>query len=65
MDTNVRRESAKIYEFPRRPRGLADTYRRGDRLAAELSSVHAPTIEFGSGWYHQAAVEEAQRPGKP
>jgi hypothetical protein len=56
MNTNSQPPSAKIYQFPRKtsanPGGLSQESRsaRDDRLRA------VPSVEFGSGWYHDAAV---------
>lgn len=47
--------SAKIYQFPTRVRSANDMRRAEDQVAA----AELPCIEFGSGWYHDAAIEEA------
>ena len=60
MDTVVRRESAQIIPFPargqRRPGARLDTM----SLQAE-SAPPAYKAAIGSGWYHEAAIEEALR----
>lgn len=48
---NEQRQTAKIYAFPAQRRTNPDSQVR----AAEA----LPMIEFGRGWYHQAAIEEA------
>ena len=54
MTTTTHRDSATIYEFP-----LGG---RASRSAARsLKPTEAPKraeVEYGSGWYHDAAVEE-------
>jgi len=56
MNANARPPTAKIYHFPVKNsptlRGLSPDARTPvDRGAGAL-----PTVEFGSGWYHDAAV---------
>ena len=63
MATHSQPPSAKIYQFPRKPQAAAAAGRnawsaRDERLRA------LPTVEFGSGWYHEAAIQ-ADRPRKP
>lgn len=51
------RETATIIAFPqkvqerRRPRSLA-----GD--VVDLAERQLPLVDFGSGWYHEAAMQE-------
>jgi hypothetical protein len=65
MNENFRQESAKIYAFPERNRAAAGSQRRDDKAAAVSRLQQLPVVEFGSGWYHEAAVQEADRPRKP
>jgi hypothetical protein len=65
MSESFRQESAKIYEFPGKIRAAASARRRDDKTADILRLQQAPVVEFGSGWYHEAAVQEAERPRKP
>ena len=61
MTTNIS-GSAKIYAFPRRGR-----FAMGGQMAGQHDSdiiASAPTqpsvkIASGSGWYHEAAIQEA------
>lgn len=64
MTTNTGRESAKIYAFPVKPRTGAE---RGEgRRPGEVVAVPCgPTVEFGSGWYHETAIRDAERTDKP
>ena len=64
MMTNLGRESAKIYQFPTRAQ-LSGNGRPGKiKSAVELNAVQYATPSFGSGWYHEAAIREAERNNK-
>ena len=52
MATTVQGGSATIYQFP--PRGR---YAVGANNAAEQVSAAPAHIVFGSGWYHDEAIE--------
>ena len=57
-------KTAKLYAFP-----------TGSRLRPELAARVKPVadravprtarVEFGSGWYHDAAIRDAEQPRKP
>jgi hypothetical protein len=49
--------SAKIYQFPVGGRRALSGFRADGNLAAEQS---APRMAI-TGWYHEAAIEEAKR----
>jgi hypothetical protein len=54
--TTSSQTSAKIIPFPgggRKSVGL-----RGNATPADLTM---PTVAFGSGWYHDAAIQESKR----
>jgi hypothetical protein len=55
MTSQLQRPTAKIYAFPSRPRTAAN-----DRYAPVQQQAAATfaTVEFGAGWYHDAAIEE-------
>jgi hypothetical protein len=57
MATSFQRESATIYEFPLRGR-FAAKREEAERAAA------APRVVFGSGWYHDEAIQDAERARK-
>ena len=63
MDTGVRRESAKIYQFPVRARVQPDS-RDGSTEPGAGPSVALYKAAVGSGWYHEAAIQEADRARK-
>ncbi len=63
MTNTPQRESAKIYPFPQRRRApIADTH--GKAAASDVVAVRFSKAVFGSGWYHDAAVQDAQNPRK-
>jgi hypothetical protein len=55
--------TAKIYQFPTKARPPAGHFDESKRAAAVTSPPIANT-EFGSGWYHEEAIEEAERSRK-
>jgi hypothetical protein len=64
MNTNSHMPTAKIYRFPVkstviRPSATSST---GKGQATRL--IVAPNVEFGSGWYHDCAIQ-AERSQKP
>jgi hypothetical protein len=61
VTTNFGRETAKIYQFPVRRPPNADARRQRSKPAADLNSTQLPEVEFGSGWYHDAAIRDAER----
>ena len=63
MTTNSDRESARIYQFPARGRFAANV-QRDEKPAASLTSPQVVKAAVGSGWYHEAAIEEAERARK-
>ena len=64
MTTSHDRGSAEIYQFP--PRGRFAVGGRRDALnaAAGIASPRLPTIAFGGSWYHEEAIQEAERARK-
>ena len=59
MTTEAYRGPAKIYEFPLRGR-FAGRSRLDESTAANFASPKfvSPSIAFGSGWYHDEAIQE-------
>jgi hypothetical protein len=69
MTTSLQRGSAKIYQFPARARpalgGYGGEAKSGENAPApNLASLHFANAAFGSAWYHEEAVQEAERAGK-
>ena len=60
MTTSIPRGSAQIYEFP--PRGrFAQNGRDEAQLRANVEPQPLVKVASGSGWYHDAAIQEAER----
>jgi hypothetical protein len=52
--------SAKIYTFP--PRGRFASANEHDAIeSASVKSAHGVKVASGSGWYHEAAIEDARK----
>ena len=49
--------TAKIYAFPPRGRMASAVVKRSELSGRATLNAH-PRIEFGSGWYHDAAIDE-------
>ena len=64
MNMNSPPTSAKIYQFPRRGIVGAAAASREIKPALDHRLRVVPTVDFGSGWYHEAAVQ-AERTRKP
>jgi hypothetical protein len=62
MSTNLGRGSATIHQFPVGGRAAAGRFgavrETGEASVARLYPAVA-VVEFGSGWYHQSAIETA------
>ena len=67
MTTNSDRASAKIYQFPARGRFAASGpsgHRNDTETTATLPSPPVVKAAVGSGWYHEAAIQDAERARK-
>jgi hypothetical protein len=64
MNMNSPPVSAKIYQFPRRGIVGAAAASRESKPALDHRLRVVPTVDFGSGWYHEAAIQ-AERTRKP
>ena len=64
MEIISTRPSAKILMFPAAARISASNLSGKAKFAAELASMRDHLSDFGSGWYHEAAIEEAQHDRK-
>jgi hypothetical protein len=56
MRANSPPNTAKIYQFPVKAARLRGASRES-RSAMDYQVQPAPAVDFGSGWYHEAAVE--------
>ena len=61
MAERIQRETAKIYQFPVGGRASRATGSKTTEDHVEVTRY--PRVDFGSGWYHEAAIE-AERPAK-
>jgi hypothetical protein len=69
MTTSFHRGSAEICQFPARvrpaPGGHREEAKPGENPAApNLASRRVANAAFGSAWYHEEAVQEAERTSK-
>lgn len=60
MTDKSQRQTAKIIQFPVKAHAGKFGQQASGRRAVELPARVA-TVEFGSGWYHDAAVEDADQ----
>lgn len=66
MATTSGRESARIYLFPTKAATTMRGQRQGGKFEADLAASRVRGVEFGSGWYHEAALQQdAERSRKP
>ena len=63
MTTNSDRASAKIYQFPARGR-FAASQREETKATSTLALQQVVKVAVGSGWYHDAAIQEAEHARK-
>ena len=64
MTESSLRETARIYQFPVRDRATKVNHRESQKKVAELAAARVADAEFGSGWYHEAAIQDAERARK-
>jgi hypothetical protein len=58
MTTYQQRPTAKIYQFPTRPHATSG---RAYQPFPQQASAPFPTVKCGDGWYHDAAIDEAEQ----
>lgn len=59
MRTTFHRETAKIYAFPVKADAARRRLNMQAQMVADIAAQDLPRTDFGSGWYHEAAIEEA------
>jgi hypothetical protein len=64
MNTSFHHGSAKIYQFPVRARPTIGAQRQEFETPVEINSPGISEVECGSGWYHEAAIQDAKRTGE-
>ncbi|MEH3144842.1 MAG: DUF2735 domain-containing protein [Methylobacterium frigidaeris] len=63
MSTEGQRQTARIYQFPVRGGTAAERARSVERSPAGGAPTYCDAAH-GSGWYHDAAIQEAARTTK-
>ncbi len=61
MTTNNFQQSAKIYQFPVRTPSIVAGSREQATPAVNVTSTRLAKAASSSGWYHDAAIQEAER----
>ena len=64
MTENVYRESAKIYQFPAGGRSALGGRRHETKPATDFTAPRVANVALGNAWYHDAAVQDAERARK-
>ena len=59
MGTDLHPKTARIYAFPARMDAARRERLMKARMEAESAVQRSPGTDFGSAWYHEAAIEEA------
>ena len=59
MSATTYRESAKIYQFPTRPRAVVTGSSQSSDPVVKPMSQAVSAAGLGGSWYHEAAVEQA------
>ena len=61
MNTSLNHGSAKIYQFPAGGRAALGGRRQEEaKAASDLGSLRVSEAACGSGWYHEAAIQESK-----
>jgi Protein of unknown function (DUF2735) len=61
MTTNTYRGSAEIIPFPVRARTTSTEYREAAKPTTMFPVPRAVKVASASGWYHEAAIQDADR----
>jgi hypothetical protein len=69
MTTSFHRGSATIYQFPARVRPDLGSHREEAEASENLTAPNPTSLRvaqaaFGSAWYHEEAVQDAERASK-
>jgi hypothetical protein len=64
MTANSYRGSAKIYQFPAGGRAALGAPRFEARPAEAFAALRVAKVASGGAWYHEEAVQEAERTRK-
>jgi len=61
MNTSFNHGSAKVYQFPAGGRAALGAHRHEEAKAvADSASQRVSEAACGSGWYHEAAIQESK-----
>jgi hypothetical protein len=64
MNTNFAQATAKIYQFPVGGRAAIGPRQNAPKSTIDITTPRVNEAVCGSGWYHEAAIEEAKRTGE-
>lgn len=64
MASTTSMTTAKIYEFPVKRRAEAPAYSGARSQVSDLRAPPLARMDFGSAWYHEAAMQEEAAPWK-
>ncbi|MFG1398886.1 DUF2735 domain-containing protein [Roseixanthobacter pseudopolyaromaticivorans] len=64
MATSQYPGSAKIYAFPTGGRAGVSSRQTPAKPVNDLAAMQIATMNFGSSWYHEAAIQDAETPRK-
>jgi hypothetical protein len=59
MNTGLNRGTARIYQFPAGGRAASSQHRREETGSTDLATRDSE-VACGSGWYHEAAIQESK-----
>ena len=62
MNPSFQQGSAKIYQFP--VGGRASLITRRPETQSVVNAPRVTEVACGSGWYHEAAIEQAKHSGE-
>ncbi|MFB2550704.1 DUF2735 domain-containing protein [Ensifer soli] len=58
MNLGFQKPTAKIYQFPVRPKAFGSDRSQWMRHSVQYRGQTVPSTDFGSGWYHDAAIAQ-------
>lgn len=61
MTNSSEQRSARIYQFPTKPRATASGLRQEDEPGTHAVSSEFQAVACGGAWYHDEAIQEAKR----
>jgi hypothetical protein len=61
MTEQSQQQTAKIYQFPKRPRPSSASPRHVAKHTLQQTAASFPTAPCNGSWYHDAAIEQAEQ----